>query len=66
MADEDNLPGDLDDYPPELRNAAALEPVIAWLRATIEIPSMRRRKLYHWAKSLGLSLDAEYYRRLQT
>lgn len=64
MADEP-LPGDLADWPPELRSIGALERAIAWLRAMPIPTSHKRRKLYQWAKSLGVSLDASYYERLQ-
>ena len=63
MAEE--LPGDLSDYPPELRSVEALERVVAWLRAMPLPLSMKRRKLYNWAKSVGVTLDQSYYARLE-
>jgi hypothetical protein len=65
MAD-DVLPGDLADWPPELRDLKELERVIALLRSMPLPASTRRKKLYHWAKSLGAELDPAYYRRLET
>ena len=59
------LPGDLADWPENLRTLAALEEAIAWLRVMPLPVSVKRRKLYHWAKSLGAELDPAFYARLE-
>lgn len=62
MAD---LPGDLDDWPEELRVPEALERVVAWLRVMPLPIQSKRKRLTHWAQSLGIVLDKSYFARLE-
>jgi len=54
-----------EDFPPRLMNPGLIEEVIAFLRS-MPIPyGVRRKKLYYWAKALGVQVDPSYYRRLE-
>lgn len=53
-----------EDFPPELLDVANVEQVIAFLRAMPLPIQVKRKKLYHWGKTLGVLVDQSYYARL--
>ena len=61
----DELPaGDSEDFPRELLSPDKVNDVIVFLQS-ISLPiQSKRRKLWNWAKDMGLQLDKSYYARL--